>query len=139
MADGPRPGELLFADDTGVRIRSLAAPDRLVLEPSATRVWEDLMLLDESRYLLLSWSHGVVVVDISRKEMVGELETGPNGRLSPWDDEGSVLVWPFSFMGQARGEILPIGRSLARKIGRGVSNIEAGLTAHRQLQIKLKH
>jgi len=137
MADGPHPGQLLYADETGVVLRSEQGQDRVLLAPTAERVWEDIRLLPGGNLLLLASAHGVAMLDLARREIVGELETRGRGRLAPWDDEGSTLVWAFDFMGQPAGEVIPIGRSLAKEVGSAASNLRARLGPARRPLIEL--
>lgn len=125
LGDGPTPGTLLFADATGVTLRSPKTPDEHVLGPIIEREWEDLLVNDEM--LLLASAHGLALLDMKRKEIVGELETPPRGRIARWGDEGSVLLWPYSFMGPARGDVIPFGPGLAQKLAAAVSNLAAKL------------
>jgi len=137
MADGPLPGQLLFADETGLVLRSEQGQDRLLLAPSADRVWEDIRVLPGGKLMLVAWAHGVGMVDVARREIVGELETYGRGRLAPWDDEGSTLVWAFDFMGQPVGDVIPIGKTLAGEVGAAASNLRARLGPGRRPLIEL--
>src|SRR5690606_8763788 len=92
MGDGPQPGDLLFADETGVVLRRPGQSDRRLLGPQADREWSDLRLMPGGRHLLLAWAHGVALLDVERGEIAGELELRERGRIAPWDGEGSVLV-----------------------------------------------
>jgi hypothetical protein len=137
MADGLRPGELLFADDTGVVLRAPGAKDRVLLAASGDRSFEDLHVLPDGRTVLLSWAHGVAMLDLERGEILAELETPSRGRLAPWDEEGSLLVWPFSFEGDARGEVVPIGPTLVGALAGAASNLRARLSNDMQPLIEL--
>jgi hypothetical protein len=130
MANGPAPGDLLFADDRGVILRH-GAPDRdeVMVSPLADRVWEDLALSPDKKTLWLSWAHGVTVVDVALRDVVGELEVPAHDRFTAWDDGGSLLLWPFSFKGPARGYVIPIATELALAVGTSASNIRAELGA----------
>jgi serine/threonine protein kinase len=138
MTDGPQPGQLIFADETGLVLRSEQGQDRVLLAPTADRVWEDIRVLPGGHTLLVAWAHGVAMVDIARREILGELETRGRGRLAPWDDEGSTLVWAFDFMGQPVGEVIPIGPSLAKEAGAAASNLRAKLGPGRRPLIELE-
>ena len=136
MGDGPEPGQLVFSDQTGVSIRDRgAARDRKLLEASANVRWEDLRFASGGAVLLLASAHQVAVLDAERREIVGSLETRMRGRLAPWDDEGSVLVWSYGFAGPVIGEVLPIGLQLSQKVAQATSNLSASLTP--DLQVKL--
>jgi Novel STAND NTPase 1/Protein kinase domain len=128
MADGPTPGSLLFADATGLVLRSSAMRSEQILEPLPGRAWSDVLRFGESA-ALLAWSQGVAVVELSRRELVAQLATPSHGRLASWNDEGSALVWPFAYMGQPRGRIIPIGGKLAGTVGQAASNLRAELTS----------
>ncbi|RLB64167.1 MAG: hypothetical protein DRI90_05205, partial [Deltaproteobacteria bacterium] len=138
MADGPLPGQLLFADETGLVLRSEQGQDRVLLAPTADRTWEDIRVLPDGNTLLVAWAHGVAMVDMARREILGELEIFGRGRLAPWDDEGSTMVWAFDFMGQPAGEVIPIGRTLAQAAGAAASNLRAKLGPGRRPLIELE-
>jgi hypothetical protein len=143
MGDGPRPGELLFADQTGVVLRSVpskdkvAGKDQLLLAATARQQWEDMRVLPDGKTLLLSHSHGLALLDMKRQAVIHELDTPNRGRLAHWDDQGSILVWPFSFQGQPRGLVVPIGVERARKVGAAASNLRATLGPEKQVLLGL--
>jgi hypothetical protein len=137
MADGPRPGELVFADDTGVILRAVGSRDRMLLAADGDRAFEDLRMMPDGRTLLLAWAQGAAMLDIERGEILGELDTPARGRLALWDAEGSVMVWPFSFEGDARGEVIPVGATLIGTLGEAASNLRATLTDQNQVLIEL--
>ncbi|HZO13680.1 MAG TPA: hypothetical protein VFB62_10485, partial [Polyangiaceae bacterium] len=137
MADGIHPGELIFADDTGVVLRTPGARDRVLLAASGDRSYEDLRVLPDGRTALLSWAHGVAMLELERGEILQELELPARGRLAKWDDEGSLLVWPFSFEGHARGDIIPIGATFVGDIASRASNLRARLGPDLQPLIEL--
>ncbi len=127
MADGPRPGELLFADETGVVLRCQGGPDRRLLGAYADREWSDIAVFPGGRHIALAWADGVAVLDSERSEIVGELELPGRGRFARWDQEGSLLTWSRAFRGELAGEVIPIAPSLARKVGLTASNLRAVL------------
>ncbi len=141
MADGPKPGQLLFADATGLVLRERShTGDRRLLDPSAAVTWEDLRVLPGGDRVLLGWPDGLAVLDLHRREIVGRIKlkpTQPRGRLAPWDDEGSVLLWSHAFKGGASGEVIPIGPELARQIAHSVSNLRAYLGPKLEVRIGL--
>ena len=137
MADGPLPGELLFADATGVVLRERqSAHDRTLLEATGEVVWEDLHSYRDGRALLLASAERLAVLEVERHEIVDELETEPRGRFASWDDEGSVMLWASSFDGAAVGEVVPIGRGLAAKVASSVSNLSASLGPSLEVRIQ---
>lgn len=139
MADGPSPGDLLFADATGVVVRSrTSAADRPMLDASGSRVWEDLQILPSGRTMLLAAVDRVAVLDMERRQIVDELDTGWRGRLAPWDEDGSVLVWGRPFDGGAVGEVIPFGRNLAVEVAAAVSNLTASLGPNLELRLQTK-
>jgi hypothetical protein len=137
LADGPEAGDLLFADDRGVVLRAAGRADRLVLPAQGDRVWDDIALLPGGHRALLAWAHGVVVLDLDRGEIAGELPTPHRGRLTPWDAEGSLLVWSWAFMGQPQGEVIPFGPPLARQVSEVASNLRASIAPDRRILIDL--
>ena len=127
MADGARAGELLLADATGLSLRDASGARTPVLEPMPGRAWSDLRVLP-SGAVIGAWAHGVAIIDPKRRELSSELDTPAFGRLADWDPQGSVLVWPFAFMGGPRGFVIPVGDTLARRVGEAASNLRAELT-----------
>jgi len=127
MADGPEPGDLIFADDTGLILRRTGHADERLLKPMVRRTWSDIAMLPGNETMLVAWAHGVVLYDLERREIVGDLDTPAHGRLAPWDAQGSQLVWAFSFMRQPQGQVIPFNRELALRIGETVSNLRAVL------------
>ena len=139
MADGPKAGDLLFADDRGLVLRAGGTTaDRVVLGPLPERVWEDIALAPDGKHVWLSFAHGVTVVDLSRGEVAGELELPSHDRLTRWDHEGSLLLWPYSYKGEPRGEVIPIGTALAKSIGTAASNLVARLENDERGVIRLR-
>lgn len=137
MADGARPGELVFADDRGVILRRAGVEDRVILPPLSERVWEDIALGPDGTTAWLSWAHGVTVIDLNLGDVLGELEVTAHDRLTRWDDAGSLLLWPYSYKGQPKGRVIPIGRELAAAVGAAASNIRAGLGEDKRAIIRL--
>ncbi|MBI4956964.1 MAG: serine/threonine protein kinase [Myxococcales bacterium] len=138
LADGPEPGELLFADDTGIVLRAPGARDRSVLDGSSGDEWEDLLLLPRHRALMATTAHSVAVVDLDRHELAVRQPTPPRGRLAPWDEEGSVLVWSEEFMGAPQGEVVPVGPALAGAVANAVSNLVVTVRPGRGLAVEVK-
>jgi hypothetical protein len=77
------------------------------------------------------------MLELERGEILQELELPARGRLAKWDDEGSLLVWPFSFEGHARGDIIPIGATFVGDIASRASNLRARLGPDLQPLIEL--
>jgi len=126
MADGPLAGDLVFADDTGVKLRLPGGSfDRLLRLPRDDRQWQDIRVLPGGHTALLAWAHGVIMLDLARGDVLGELETRERGRMATWDKEGSVLLWPFSFQGRPRGDVIPISPALVRRVAKAASNLIA--------------
>lgn len=137
MGDGPRPGELVFADRTGVTIRDRGnTRQRPVFDAVGDERWEDLHLLPGGRALLLASAHQVAVLDLERREILGNLETRMRGRIAPWDDAGSVLIWSYGFVGPAVGEVLPIGLGLSQQVAGATSNLSAHLSPALQVELR---
>jgi len=138
LADGQKPGELLFSDASGVVSRHTLRRDHRLLESVGEREWEDLHARDDNT-LLLSSSRGLTVFDLERGEIVGEVETPLRGRIAPWDAEGSVLLWRYSFMGPAGGDVVPFGRTLSREVAAAVANLAATLDDDLRPRIVIRH
>ena len=137
MADGPEDGDLIFADDTGVVLRRRGHIDRPLMPSQLDRPISDIALQRDG-LALFAWAHGVILYDLGRGEVVGELATYAHGRLAKWDDQGSMLVWPFSFMDQPAGTIIPFGKPLAARIGASASNLRASVGANLLPKISAK-
>ncbi len=137
MADGQAPGILIFADEAGVHRRRGEEPATLLFPARGDRVYEDLHAVD-AQMVVLSWAHGVALLDTERHELAGTLDLEMGGRLSPWDADGSLLVWPYAFMGGPRGNILPLGGPLAVEIGAQTSNLRAKLGDEKQIELRLE-
>jgi hypothetical protein len=136
MSDGFAPGELLFADATGVTLRKRAsARDQRLLEASGDTVWEDMQPLRQGHYVMLSTVDRVAVLDAERGQLLDEMLTAPRGRLTNWDGDGSFLLWSYEFVGPARGEIIPVGRPLASAVAGSVSNLAATLGPRQDVRL----
>jgi hypothetical protein len=95
-------------------------------------------VLPRAKHALVSSAMTVAAVDLDRAEIVGQTELPGGGRLVPWDREGSLLVWAYSFMGPAQGDIIPVGRGLAGKIGAAASNLVADLGTDGRTVVRLR-
>jgi hypothetical protein len=123
IADGPAPGEVAYADATGVVVvRRSGASDR-VLEGVGGAIWEDIAASADGRTLLLSSVDRLAVLDLDRRELIGSIPSEGHERFAPWDDEGSVLAWSFGRTGQADGVVVPRGLDLAKAVAKAVSNL----------------
>jgi hypothetical protein len=138
MADGPTAGDLMFADETGVVLRAKATKDKQLLPPSADREWSDARLFPDKKHALVASATMAAVLDVERGELVGEVEVPARGRIAPWDSEGSMLLWAYSFMGPPRGDVVPIGRALAVKVGQSASNLLAEITPEGRPLMRLR-
>jgi len=122
LGDGPQPGELVYADDTGVVVLHARGPERL-LEALGATVWEDVSVAPDGRSMLLLSADRVAALDVRRREIVGSMPLRGRTRFVPWDAAGSVLVWSFDRPGGVEGEIIPRGRPLADAVARALSNL----------------
>ncbi len=123
IGEGPRPGEIAYADATGVAILSRAGAQR-VLDTNGSFVWEDLSVSPDRSSMLLVSSDRIAALDLIRRELIGAIAIEGRTRLSRWDDEGSVLAWSYDRMGQVEGIVIPRGVSLARAVSEVVSNLD---------------
>ncbi|WP_437573802.1 nSTAND1 domain-containing NTPase [Sorangium sp. So ce887] len=125
IADGPLPGDVAFADATGVvLVRRAGLADR-VLDGVSGAEWEDISAAPDGKTMLLSSADRIVVLDLVRREIVGAMPSDGRERLAPWDAEGSVLSWSFGRVGGPAGVVVPRGLPLARRVGEAVSNLRA--------------
>jgi hypothetical protein len=136
MSDGFAPGELIFADATGIALRRRSsARDQRLLDAAGDTVWEDLQALRHGNYVLLATVDRVAVLDAERGQILDEMLTLPRGRLTSWDGDGSFLLWSSEFDGPARGEIIPVGRPLAAAVSAAVSNLAATLGPRQEVRL----
>jgi hypothetical protein len=124
VADGPHPGEVVFADSTGVvLLRPGGLPVHLCEGEGAGDV-TDLSASPDGASLLLASADRIAAVDVARREVTGSYPAPGRDRLARWDDEGSMLLWSFNKKGGPSGVVLPRGVSLARRVAEAVSNLE---------------
>ena len=138
MADGPKAGELIFADESGVLIRSIGEQDLRLVGPMPGREWSDVRVLPGGERALLAWGDGLALVHLSRRELVGWTELEGRGRVAPWDDEGSMVAWSFAHQGPLRGDLLPLGKTLAGMVAKRASNLVAELDANGAPHVRLR-
>jgi hypothetical protein len=122
IAEGPGPGEVAFADSVGVAVMTRSGEVRRLLETSGQAV-SDLSTSPDGSTMLLAMGDRLRVLDLSKREFVGELFADGRSRLGAWDREGSVLAWSFDRVGGADGQIIPRGLGLAVKVAEAASNL----------------
>jgi hypothetical protein len=122
LSDGPMPGELVYADATGVVLLGPRSAVRLI-EPMGATVWEDISISPDSRSMFLLSTDHVAAVDIVHPEIVGSIPLRGRSRFLPWDKDGSVLAWSFDVAGDAEADIIPRGRAVTTKISRALCNL----------------
>jgi hypothetical protein len=123
LGDGPKPGELVYADDTGVVLLRPDGSRKRLLEATGGIPWEDLSVAPDGLSLLLASADRIAALDVPRGEIMGTLVLPARTRFVPWDREGSVFVWSFDRAGGPEGEVIPRGRPLAQKVARALSNL----------------
>jgi hypothetical protein len=123
IAPGPLPLEVLFADETGVTLVGADGSSQRVADASPALPWDDLLVAPDGASALLASAERAVVLDLGRRELMGSLPLAGRSRFARWDDEGSVLAWSFDRVGPPEGDVLPLGRGLARSIAAAVSNL----------------
>jgi hypothetical protein len=124
LADGPRPGEVAFADATGVVFLDAAGAARRALEASGDTIWEDISVAPDAQSMLLASADRIAAADLPRRQLLGSIEVDGKGRLSRWDDEGSVIAWSFDRRGPVEGLVVPRGVPLAKAVAEAVSNLD---------------
>jgi serine/threonine protein kinase len=134
LADGPQPGEVVYADAGGVVLLRPAGAPVWLRDGSGGVEWEDLSAAADGASVLLASDDRLAVVDVARRELLGSIPTEGRARLSRWDDEGSVLAWSFSRTGGPEGAVIPRGVTLARAVSSAISNlvVEKGRIAIRR-------
>ena len=123
IADGPRPGDVLFADATGVVLIRRGAEPVWLRDGGGGVEWEDLSAAHDGASILLASDDRVAVLDVARRELVGTFPHEGRGRFARWDDEGSVLLWSHSRTGGAEGSVIPRGVALAHGVSAAISNL----------------
>ncbi|MEZ4308330.1 MAG: hypothetical protein R3F14_09830 [Polyangiaceae bacterium] len=123
VADGPSPGEVLFADATGVLvIRPTGTIDRLS-ETDAEVTVTDVAAAAGGRTVLFLAGQKLHVLDPESGERRA-MKVKNHERLFPWDEEGSVLLWSSDRIGPAEGSIVPRAKALAKRVAQAASNLE---------------
>jgi len=124
LGDGALPGEVIYADATGVSVlRKGSAPDRL-FEGGGEKPWEDVSVSPEGTSMLLVAADRIAAVDLIRRELLGSIKVEGKTRFARWDDEGSLLAWSFDRCGSPEGLIIPRGKTLAKEVARAMSNLD---------------
>ena len=124
LADGPKPGDVVYTDASGIMLRNgLTGASERLLESSGGSPWEDLSVAPDGASMLLSSADRLAVLDLTRREIVGTMPAEGRSRLSRWDDDGSVIAWCFDRIGGPEGQILPRGVPLATTVAGAVSNL----------------
>ncbi len=123
IGPGPGPGEVIFADETGVTLLGADGSSQRVADATPALPWDDLALAPDGASVLLASAERAVVLDLARKELMGSIPLVGRSRFASWDDEGSVLAWSFDRVGGAEGEVVPRGRTLVRQVAEAVSNL----------------
>jgi WD40 repeat protein len=121
IGDGPSPGQVAFADSSGVSLMSRSGELRRLLDTSEPV--SDLSTAPDGSTMLLASGDRLRVLDLGKREIVGELLADGRSRLSAWDREGSVLAWTFDRVGGAEGQIVPRGLGLAVRVAEAASNL----------------
>lgn len=122
LADGPEPGDLVYADATGVVLLGSRSAVRLI-EPVGATVWEDISVAYDGKSMFLLSIDRVAALDIGRREVVGSIPLRGRTRFLPWDQNGSVLVWSSDSAGDADVDIIPRGREVTDKMSRALCNL----------------
>ncbi|AUX44923.1 protein kinase [Sorangium cellulosum] len=125
IGDGPLPGDVAFADATGVVVVRQGGVAERVLDASSAAEWEDIAAAPDGRTMLLASADRIAVLDLLRREIVGAMPSEGRERLAPWDAEGSALSWSFGRAGGPTGVVVPRGLPLAKRVGEAVSNLRA--------------
>jgi len=122
LADGPLPGELVYADATGVVLLGAQSASRF-LEPMGATVWEDISVATDGKSMFLLSIDRVAAFDIVRREIVGTMPLRGRTRFLPWDGNGAVMTWSFDSVGDAEADIIPRGREVTNKLSRALCNL----------------
>jgi len=123
VADGPVPGEVLFADATGVLLlRNTGATDRVSESDAEVTVTDVAAAPDRTTVLFLA-AQKLHVLDVARGERRA-MKVKNHERILGWDEEGSVLLWSSDRAGPAEGTIVPRARALALRVAEATSNLQ---------------
>jgi serine/threonine protein kinase len=124
IADGPHPGEIVFADAGGVGLLRPGAAPATLWPSDGVMEWTDLAPSPDGTSMLLTAHDRVAALDVARRELLGSMPVAGIDRMVRWDDEGSVLLWGFERRGGAEGVVVPRGVGLARMVAEGLANLE---------------
>ncbi len=123
IADGAAPGEVLFADATGVySIRTDGAVE-LLAGPRAGTVWEDLFAVQGGRAVVLAGADQIAVLEPEAGAITGSVAIRGMTRFSGWDADGSVLAYAPDVEGIQHGLVLPFGSKIPDAVGALASNL----------------
>jgi len=123
LGEGISPGEVIYADATGVvRIAADGTADKLLAASPLTE-WADVAVSSSASSVLLISADRMGVLDVDRRELTRSYRSEGRDRFSPWDGSGSMIAWSFDRVGGAEGRIVPWGRELANEVGSAVSNL----------------
>jgi hypothetical protein len=122
LTDGPAPGELVYADATGVVMLGPQSAVRLI-EPMGATVWEDISVAPDGKSMFLLSVDRVAALDMGRREIVGSIPLRGRTRFLPWDKDGSVMAWSYDTAGDAEVDIIPRGREITNKMSRILCNL----------------
>ena len=89
----------------------------------ADRRQQRLGLVELKQLKYASSGDRLSVLDLTKREIVGEMQADGRSRLSPWDKDGSVLAWSFDRVGGADGQVIPRGLPLAVRVAETASNL----------------
>jgi serine/threonine protein kinase len=123
LGDGPRAGELVYADASGIVVADGSGHTRRYLDGGSGAVFTDLAALPGGDAILLASSARLAVLELASGDLVASMPADGRGRLSLWDDGGSVLAWSFDRAGGARGLIVPVSREQASAAAMSLSNV----------------
>ncbi|MBL8740491.1 MAG: hypothetical protein JNK04_05335, partial [Myxococcales bacterium] len=123
LGDGVEPGEALFADVTGVfRVRRSGEIESIA-GPRSSAAWEDVARAQGGRAVVLASASELAVVEMDARAITGSVPIRGMTRLTPWDDEGSLLAYAPDIEGIENGVIIPFGATIPDAVGSLASNL----------------
>ncbi|NUP04782.1 MAG: serine/threonine protein kinase [Polyangiaceae bacterium] len=123
LADGVAPGEILFADATGVHALATNGETKRLAPPRIGSDWEDLLVTKDKKGIVLASAAEIGVIDLASSSIAATVPINGMTRLVPWDDQGVVLAYAPDLDGIAHGVLIPFGASTIDAVGTLASNL----------------
>lgn len=123
LGDGPEPLDLAFADASGVVVQTRSGTVSRYADALSGGPWTDFSFAKDGQSVLLASRERLAVLDLVHGDLVATAPSQGRGRLSAWDDDGSLLAWSFDYAGGAEGLVIPRGVPFAQSAIDALSNV----------------